>query len=77
LYKQQKMEAIKAIAKKTKSGKYKIDLLISNNAEEVEVMVIVNNAEVRNKKTIADFAGKIKTDIDWLSFQKNIRNEWE
>ncbi len=35
------MEAIKAIAKKTKTEKYKIDLPINNNAEEVEVMVIV------------------------------------
>ena len=71
------MEAIKAIAKRTKSGKYKIDLPINMNDQEVEVMVIVEQVKIKSKKTVEDFAGKIKTNIDWLAYQKEIRNEWQ
>ncbi len=35
------MEAIKAIAKRTKSGNYKIKLQIENNATALEVIVVV------------------------------------
>ena len=57
-----------AIAKRMKTGKYKIDLPIDNNSAEIAVMVIV---EVdKKKKSIADFAGKVKTTIDWLAYQK-------
>ena len=60
-----------------KTGKYKIDLPIDNNAAEISVMVIVEiDKKIKNKKSIADFAGKIKTNIDWLAYQKKIRNEW-
>ena len=44
------MEAIKTIAKKTKSGKYKIDLPIANNADEIEVMVVYNKSEIKTSK---------------------------
>jgi hypothetical protein len=72
------MEAIKAIAKRTKSGKYKIDLLIDNDAAEIAVMVIVEAVKKeKKKKTIADFAGKMESNIDWVAYQKKIRNEWE
>jgi hypothetical protein len=71
------MEAIKAIAKRTKTGKYKIDLPITNIAEEIEVLVIVEQAKEKSKKTLADFAGKMKSNIDWLAYQKEIRNEWQ
>ncbi len=72
------MEAIKAVAKRTKTGKYKIDLPIDNDAAEVPVMVIVEAAKKeKSKKTIADFAGKMKSNIDWVAYQKKIRNEWE
>jgi hypothetical protein len=72
-----KMEAIKAIAKRTKTGKYKIDLPITNIAQEIEVLVIVEQIKVKSKKTLADFAGKMKSNIDWLAYQKEIRNEWQ
>ena len=40
-------------------------------------MVIVEiDKKIKHKKSIADFAGKIKTNIDWLAYQKKIRNEW-
>ncbi len=71
------MEAIKAIAKRTKTGKYKIELPITNDAAEVEVMVIVQEEKIKSKKTLADFAGKMKSNIDWVSYQKKIRNEWK
>ena len=71
------MEAIKAIAKRTKTGKYKIDLLITNDADEVEVMVVVQQQKIKSKKTLADFAGKMKSNIDWVAYQKEIRNGWK
>ncbi|MEP7143954.1 MAG: hypothetical protein ABI707_13825 [Ferruginibacter sp.] len=43
------MEAIKAIAKRTKPGKYKIDLPINNTAEEIAVMVIVDEGKKEKK----------------------------
>jgi hypothetical protein len=71
------MEAIKAIAKRTKSGNYKIDLPINNNAEEIAVMVIVEAVKKeKKKKSIEDFAGKMHSNIDWIAYQKKIRNEW-
>jgi hypothetical protein len=71
------MEAIKAIAKRTKTGKYKIELPITNLAEEIEVLVIVEQVKVKSKKTLADFAGKLEWKGDWLAYQKEIRNEWD
>ncbi len=71
------MEAIKGIAKRTKTGKYKIELPITNDAAEVEVMVIVQQEKIKSKKTLADFAGEMKSNIDWGSYQKKIRNEWK
>lgn len=70
------MEAIKTIAKKTKSGKYKIDLPIANNADEIEVMVIINKPVVKSNKTAADFAGKLEWKGDAITYQKMIRDEW-
>ena len=68
------MEAIKAIAKRTKTGKYKIDLPDNITADEVEVMLQIIKPQV--KKTTADFAGKMKWKGDPLAYQKEIRNEW-
>ncbi len=70
------MEAIKAIAKRTKTGKYKIDLPIVNTADEVEVMVVLVQDKVKSKKKVSDFAGKMNSNIDWMAYQKEIRNEW-
>jgi len=72
------MEAIKAVAKRTKTGKYKIDLPIDNDAAEIAVMVIVEAVKKeKSKKTLADFAGKMESNIDWNRLSKTIRNEWE
>ncbi|MEO5888773.1 MAG: hypothetical protein ABIQ31_00910 [Ferruginibacter sp.] len=54
------MEAIKAIAKRTKAGKYKINLLINNNADDITVMVIVE--EEKKKKSVGNFAGKMHSN---------------
>ncbi len=70
------MEAIKAIAKRTKTGKYKIDLPATITQDEVEVMVQVLEPILKIKKSTADFAGKMKSNIDWMAYQKEIRNEW-
>ncbi|MEO6729955.1 MAG: hypothetical protein ABIN01_01975 [Ferruginibacter sp.] len=71
------MEAIKAIARRTKAGKCKIDLPINNSAAEIAVMVILEDEKKENeKKTIGDFAGKLKWKGDPLAYQKSIRNEW-
>ncbi len=70
------MEAIKAKAVRTKSGKYKISLPISTTAAEIEVMVIVDEKKEKSKKTFADFAGKMESNIDWTAYQKKMRDEW-
>ncbi len=70
------MQAIQAIAKKTKSGKYKIDLPLNVSSDEVEVMVIVENEKATSKKTHADFAGKLEWKGDAVEYQKMMRNEW-
>lgn len=71
------MEAIKAVAKRTKSGKYKIDLPIDDDAAEIEVLVIVEEKKSKSKKTLADFAGRLEWKGDWVAYQKKIRNEWD
>jgi hypothetical protein len=68
------MEAIKAIAKRTKTGKYKIDLPDNITADEVEVMLQIIKPQI--KKTTADFVGKMKWKGDALAYQKEIRDEW-
>ncbi len=70
------MEAIRAKAIRTKSGKYKISLPISTMAEEIEVMVIVDQKKQKSNKTFADFAGKMESNIDWTAYQKKMRDEW-
>lgn len=71
------MEAIKAIARRTKAGRYKIDLPINNSAAEIAVMVILEDEKKeKKKKIIEDFAGKLKWKGDPLAYQKSIRNEW-
>ena len=62
------MEAIILIAKKNKSGKYKIDLPINNDGAKIEVLVIVE--EKKSKKTLTDFAGKLEWKGDWVAYQK-------
>ena len=44
------MEAIKAIAKKTKTGKYKIVIPLTIIDEEIEVIVVLNTEKKKNKK---------------------------
>lgn len=66
------MEAIKAIAKKTTCGKYKIDFFIYNNADETEVMVIVNKPRIKGNKTPADFAGKMECKKDPIAYKKRM-----
>ena len=43
------MEAIKAFAKRTKEGKYRIDLPINNNEAEIAVLVIVEDVHKEKK----------------------------
>ena len=38
-------------------------------------MVIINKPLINSNKTATDFAGKMESNIDWLSYQKNIMNE--
>ncbi len=71
------MEAIKAIAKRTKTGKYTIDLPVKYYEDEVEVMLIIESKKTTSKKTLADFSGKMHSNIDWIAYQKKIRNEWK
>lgn len=71
------MEAIKTVAKRTKSGKYKIDLPIDDDAAEIEVFVIVEEKKSKNKKKLADFEGRLEWKGDPVAYQKMIRNEWQ
>lgn len=68
------MEAIKAIAKRTKSGKYKIDLPDNILDEEVEVLLQI--VKPKKKMTTTDFAGKMKWKGDAVAYQKKVRDEW-
>jgi hypothetical protein len=72
------MEAIAAIAKKNKKGNFKIEIPNISDAQEVEVMVVVEKKEPAKKKNydFSDLAGKADVKIDWLKYQKDIRNEW-
>jgi hypothetical protein len=74
---QKNMEAIKAIAKRTKSGKYKIELPGISNKEEVAVMVIVEENKKNKGTDLAKFAGKLEWKGDPLEYQKKIRDEWD
>ena len=72
------MKAIKAIAKRMKKGNYKIDLPINTDAAEIAVMVVKEEIKKeKKKKTIEDFAGKLKWKGDPVAYQKSIRNEWD
>jgi hypothetical protein len=44
------MEAIKAIAKRTKTGKYKITLSINSTKKELEVIVVYNSPKKKSQK---------------------------
>jgi hypothetical protein len=44
------MEAIKAIAKRTKTGKYKIILPIESSKKEVNIIVVYNSQNKKVKK---------------------------
>jgi hypothetical protein len=68
------MEAIKAIAKRTKTGKYKIELPDNITDDEVEVMLQIIKPTI--KMTTSDFVGKMKWKGDALAYQKEIRDEW-
>ncbi len=70
------MEAIKAIAKRTKTGKYKIDLPAAITENEVEVILQIVTPILKINKTTADFAGKMKWKGDAIAYQKEIRDEW-
>ena len=68
------MEAIKAIAKRTKTGKYNINLPDNVTDDEVEVMLQIIKPKI--KMTTTDFAGKMKWKGDAVAYQKEIRDEW-
>ncbi len=72
------MEAIKAIAKKNKKGVYKIELPPETGVEDVmDVMVIIEKVKKIRVLDLKKFAGKMESKIDWVAYQKKIRNEWE
>ena len=56
------MEAIKAIAKRTKTGKYTIDLPIKYNEDDVAATALVNNATLIS-------ADNIFSKVHTLKFQ--------
>lgn len=52
--------------------------VIKKGTPKKEIKKQVNEAISRIlKKDIMKYAGKLKTDIDPIAFQKQIRNEWE
>ena len=72
------MEAINATAKKTKKGTFKIDLPNISNDEEINVLVVIDKIKPNPKMfDYSDIFGKSTNDIDWLSYQKKIRSEWD
>ena len=70
------MEAIKAIAKKTKSGNYKIELPDISNDAEINVMIIMEDKPKKQVIDLSEFAGKMEWENDPLAYQKMIRNKW-
>jgi hypothetical protein len=71
------MEAIKAIAKKTKRGNYKIDLPNIGNDAEISVMIIMEDKPKNLLIDLSEYAGKMEWKGDPLVYQKMIRNEWD
>ena len=71
------MDIIRTVAKKTKSGKFKIDLPESYKEDEIQVVIIIEEPKEKSKKTLADFAGKLEWKGDPVEYQKMIRNEWK
>jgi hypothetical protein len=72
------MEAIAAIAKKSKKGTFKIELPNISDEQEVEVMIVLEKKEQPKKKNydFSDLAGRLEAKVDWLKYQKEIRSEW-
>ena len=64
------MEAIKAIAKKQHAENIKLIFFIDNNADETEVMVIINKPLINSNKTETDFAGKMECKKDPIAYKK-------
>jgi|AntRauMFilla1563_2_1112583.scaffolds.fasta_scaffold125820_2 hypothetical protein len=45
--------------------------------QKIEALLSKKETESKSKKSIAEFAGKLKTKINPSDFQKELRNEWE
>ena len=73
------MEAITVKARKNRSGNFTFSFPHSKE-NELDV-IIISTKENINKKKKADYSaifGKGKDDkIDWIEYQKKIRNEWD
>lgn len=52
--------------------------IIKKGTSKKEIEALLSEKEtVKSKKSIAKFAGKLKTKIDPIDFQKELRNEWK
>ena len=45
--------------------------------QKIEAILLKKETDSKSKKSIAEFAGKLKTKIKPSDFQKELRNEWE
>lgn len=52
--------------------------IIKKGTPKKEIIKQINKViSKRSKKGIMQYAGKLKTDIDPLEYQKKMRDEWE
>ena len=65
------MEVIKAIAKKNKSGNYKIELPDISNDAEINVMIILEDKPKKQVINLSEFAGKMEWEGDPSAYPKN------
>jgi len=50
---------------------------IGTSKQKIEALLLKKETDSKSKKSIAEFAGKLKTKINPSDFQKELRNEWE
>jgi len=51
--------------------------IIKKGSSFDEIEKKIQKISTKNKSKIQKFAGSLKSEIDPLEWQKNIRNEWE
>ncbi|MCZ8347014.1 MAG: hypothetical protein O9346_11400 [Leptospiraceae bacterium] len=71
------MLSIKMNVKVNEDRKIEIQLPSEVSEGDHEMVLIIDNLEKRNKKSLRDFVGKIDWPMDGMDYQNQIRSEWK